>query len=289
MSNRSCLAITSLSLAKRQSTLQINGNKITKFPRCNESNLFKLRTDKRFSYFDRSRYISVFNTDLSDAILFLRPKRFGKSLKNLDIDILVNQNKITLGEYIVLNFNFSNVRQAKDLNTAAERLSANILLSLEEFYMNYHIYLGESVHDLISQNINYHDPIYSLGKLVLHTSYTLLKAKSTRDTQHPLAKIKEIYLVADEYDAFSNKYMNPHNPPAWDESEASSLLKAFRGTVKRKNLQYCTEKCFITGISPLSLADNPDGGFNIAVNVSFEKEVAGLYGLTRLDIQEVLE
>ena len=44
------------------------------------------------------------------------------------------------------------------------------------------------------------------------------------------------------------------------------------------------EKCFITGVSPLSMTD-----FNIATNVSFEKELAGLCGLSYEDVYAALQ
>ncbi|RPA94024.1 hypothetical protein L873DRAFT_1478411 [Choiromyces venosus 120613-1] len=55
------------------------------------------------------------------------------------------------------------------------------------------------------------------------------------------------------------------------------------------DLPYGIRRCFITGISPLSLADNTSGGFNISVNMSFEEEVAGLCGLSRAEVEEALE
>lgn len=97
--------------------------------------------------------------------------------------------------------------------------------------------------------------------------------------------------MADEYDAFSNEYMDPLSPipMAWTRSKAASLIKDFWATVKSlMELRYGIRKCFITGISPLSLVDNTSG-FNIAVNMSFEKEVAGLCGLTRADIAAALQ
>ena len=46
-------------------------------------------------------------------------------------------------------------------------------------------------------------------------------------------------------------------------------------------------RVFITGISPLSLTD-VGRGFNVAKNLSFQREMAGLCGLTRTDIEASL-
>ena len=48
------------------------------------------------------------------------------------------------------------------------------------------------------------------------------------------------------------------------------------------------EKCFITGVSPLSMADHTSG-FNIATNVSFKRELSGLCGLSHEDVRAALQ
>ncbi|RPA92487.1 hypothetical protein L873DRAFT_190163 [Choiromyces venosus 120613-1] len=266
-------------------SLRIKGNKLEAFPRCSESNFSDLRRNNSFAYFDRTRYVSVLDSIHARAILFLRPRRFGKSLTlsmlqhfhgiqhrdqydelflDLDIDKDVKGDKITPGEYLILDFNFAEVNRTRDLNKAAEGLAVNIIWSLERFYR-------------------------VLRKLVLIVDDALSEIKNRGDKKHPLANVKGIYLLADEYDAFSNEYMDPHNSQPWAESDASSLVKDFWATVKgMMRLPYGIQKCFITGISPLSLADNTSG-FNIAVNMSFKKEVAGICGLSRADVEGALE
>jgi hypothetical protein len=46
-------------------------------------------------------------------------------------------------------------------------------------------------------------------------------------------------------------------------------------------------RIFIAGVSPLSLTDI-GSGFNIARNISFDGDVAGLCGLTRADVEAAL-
>ncbi|RPA89499.1 DUF1703-domain-containing protein [Choiromyces venosus 120613-1] len=291
-------------------SLRIKGNKLEAFPRCSESNFSDLRRNNSFAYFDRTRYVSVLDSIHARAILFLRPRRFGKSLtlsmlehfhgiqyrdqydelfQDLDIDKDVKGDKITPGEYMILEFNFSAVNCTRDLNKAAEELALSIITRLKRFYEDYYPYLGGSLGQMISENINQRSAINSLANLVQLVNRTLREVKNRGDKKHPLANVKGIYLLADEYDAFSNEYMDPHNSQPWAESDASSLVKDFWATVKDNvRLPYGIQKCFITGISPLSLADNTSG-FNIAVNMSFEQEVAGLCGLSRADVEGTLE
>jgi len=83
--------------------------------------------------------------------------------------------------------------------------------------------------------------------------------------------------------------MDPQKPEVWTGSNASYLVKDFWAVAKGMiDLPFGIQKSFITGISPLSLVDNTSG-FNIAVNMSFEEELAGLCGLNRADIMGALE
>ncbi|RPA90217.1 DUF1703-domain-containing protein [Choiromyces venosus 120613-1] len=295
---------------QQKSSLRIRSDTIEAFPRCNMGNFSQLRANRGFVYFDRTRYLSTLDSIGADVLLFLRPRRFGKSLtlsmlehfhgvqyraqygelfNDLDVHKDVKKNRVTPGEYMILKFNFASVDRTPDLNKAAQELALNIIGNLEQFYRTYHPYLGGSLDQLISKNINQGSAISSLITLVRIVDYTLQEVKNGGDTEHPLANVKGIYLLADEYDAFSNEYMDPHNSQPWAESGASSLVKGFWATVKEMvYLPYGIRKCFITGISPLSLADITSG-FNISVNISFKKEVAGLCGVSRADVQGALK
>ncbi|KAL0640096.1 hypothetical protein Q9L58_000924 [Maublancomyces gigas] len=211
--------------------------------------------------------------------------------KDLDVHKDVKANKVKPSEYFVLNFNFSAVRRDPDLTKAAQGLADGINGSVGLFYEQNHSYFGISAEKLISERINRETPISSLGGLVRLVNQTLAEIKDGDSHHSTIVNHVKIYLMADEYDAFLNEYMDPHNPipVAWTRSDAASLIRDFWATVKRlMGLRYGIRKCFITGISPLSLVDNTSG-FNIAVNLSFEKEVAGLCGLTRADIAAALQ
>ena len=50
------------------------------FPTNDKSDFLKLRSQSGLAYFDRTGYISVLSSYGADVLLFLRPRRFGKSL-----------------------------------------------------------------------------------------------------------------------------------------------------------------------------------------------------------------
>ena len=82
--------------------------------------------------------------------------------------------------------------------------------------------------------------------------------------------------------------MNPHNTRLWTGTEAASLLKGFWATVKSKlQLRYGIKKVFMTGVTPLCLADMTSG-FNVAMNMSFRPRYSTLCGFTQSDVLEAL-
>jgi hypothetical protein len=92
-------------------------------------------------------------------------------------------------------------------------------------------------------------------------------------------------LLVDEYDTFSNDYLDPRGI-TWEGTEVETTFKSFWSTVKSL-LGHGISRVFITGISPLSLTDI-SSGFNVARNLSFNSNIAGLCGLTRTDIEASL-
>ena len=50
------------------------------FPVNDKGDFCMFRSDPRHAYFDRTKYIYVIETIIQDVLLFLRPRRFGKSL-----------------------------------------------------------------------------------------------------------------------------------------------------------------------------------------------------------------
>ena len=64
----------------REATLVLSSAKFRCFPTNDKSDFGQLRTDPELGYFDRTQYISVLRRYKENVLLFLRPRRFGKSL-----------------------------------------------------------------------------------------------------------------------------------------------------------------------------------------------------------------
>lgn len=113
-------------------------------------------------------------------------------IQDLDVHKDVEANKVKPGEYFVLNFNFSAVRRGPDLTKAAQGLSDGINGSIGLFYEQNHSYFGISAEKLISERINWENPISSLDGLVRLVNQTLAEIKDGGNARHPLTNIRGV-------------------------------------------------------------------------------------------------
>ena len=91
-------------------------------------------------------------------------------------------------------------------------------------------------------------------------------------------------MLVDEYDAYANKYMDPHDPRSWSDAEPFRLLKTFWSNVKASGKYYYgIQKAYITGVTPLLLSGLTSGA-NDHENISFSSRMSTIYGLTRSDV-----
>jgi len=91
-------------------------------------------------------------------------------------------------------------------------------------------------------------------------------------------------VLADEYDAYANECMDPHDQRPWSEGDPYRVLKAFWTAVKASVMwEYGIRKAYITGVTPL-LLDDLVSGANNQENISFDPQVSTICGLTRSDV-----
>ena len=172
-----------------------------------------------------------------------------------------------------------------NVKEAGQCLKDSIADSLLDFYHTYSMYLGEDA-DKLSRNIDPKKPVQNLKHCVQLVRKTLSNGPKKRHEQ--LAGVQGIYLLVDEYDTFTNEFIQSYNI-TWNGSAIERVFRSFWSTIK--GLLSATNgirKAFITGIAPLSLA-GIGSGFNVAKNLSSSANVAGLCGLTRADIEAALE
>ncbi len=247
---------------------------------------FKKVNTQGYFYCDRTDKIPLL--EKSDFQLFIRPRRFGKSLvlsmleNYYDVakkdefeaifgNLKIGKNPTNLrNSYFILKFDFSCVDPTGIAEEVKKALFDHINASIEGFYSFYQ-YKG---YDLPEIKINYDNALYSLNSLV----------SSVRMTPYP------VYLLIDEYDNFANTVMmgvqttgKRYESLVHDEGPLRTFFKA----VKSSTSGSMFDKVFITGVSPVVMSDITSG-YNIAENIYFEPEFNDLCGFKQNEIEDVI-
>jgi hypothetical protein len=98
-----------------------------------------------------------------------------------------------------------------------------------------------------------------------------------------------VYLFIDEYDHFTNDILSSPERLSDYESEThgEGYLRQFYNAIKA-NTDTVIERCFITGVSPVTL-DDLTSGFNIATNYSTHPKFNAMVGFTEEEVRTMLD
>ena len=197
----------------------------------------------------------------------------------------IDAGKVNPGQYFVLEFDFSKINPNPDLTKANEALIKFLNASIKSFYKIYATYLGKSYADLC-EDIDSTEPNLTLQSCVESVRNAIRQGGQ-------LAGIEGIYVLVDEYDAFPNHYLELQQSIgepkiAWEGTAVGSTFRSFWSTVKSLGGDGFIRRVFITGISPLSLS-SVGSSFNVLSNLSFDRDLSGLCGLTTSDVEDALK
>ena len=231
-------------------------------------------------YVDKTMYIPQLE-DEADALFFIRPRRFGKSLF---INMLQAYYDISMkdrfeelfgnlwigshpteyqGKYQIFHFDFS--RMGGNIDVLQERFD-------EYCGMCINYYVGVQYRQYYSE-----DTVQAV-KAAKATS-----AKLNAIHLEAARKGYKLYLFIDEYDNFTNVVLNEHGEKVyWALTHASGfyreIFKVFKGMFDR---------IFMTGVSPVTL-DDLTSGFNIGWHISTKPTFNQMLGFSTEDVRNMI-
>jgi len=239
-----------------------------------ESNYKKIRTQKDYLYIDKTRFIEVLEEKSDDYLVFLRPRRFGKSLflstlwhyyderfesefEHLFRETYIGVNPTPLrNSYRVLFLEFSGI----EVDRGMELLHSDFL-------------------DNLKQNFSRYLSSYGYDERYVSELYSFNDTKQVSKRFFEIVNDDKIYLIIDEYDQFANALL------AYDIKEflnvvgKGGFVRSFYEVLKTQTMVGTLHKMFITGVTPITL-DSLSSGFNIVKNISNHKLYNELAGFT---------
>ncbi len=248
-------------------------------------NFYALITEG-YLYLDRTDRISIME-NLGKELLFLRPRRFGKSLwlstlmnyydvakaddfERLFGHLAVGQNPTPLhNQYLVMKWDFSAVRSHGTIEQIEENLHTRINVWISIFANNYRDLLPETI------------PINSDALASFDAALAVVN-------QSPY----KLYLFIDEYDNFANEVMmgrqGQNQKRYQDLVSGEGMFKTLFKNVKIAGSGNGLDRVFMTGVSPIVMNDITNGA-NVNEDVTWLPYFNDLCGFRQEEVRTLTE
>ena len=239
-------------------------------------------------YIDRTDYIERLEKSKESYVIFLRPRRFGKSLwvsilrhyydvqykdqhKTLFGNYYIGKNPTALANsYLILSFDFSGI-DAESKETVYADFLEKVRSSVDLFLAQYNTFFTQKDAEYVLATTK---PNVLVSRL-----FELMKKK---------APDEKIYLLIDEYDHFANQLMAYQLNDFKEIVSKGGFVRVFYETLKTAAMGGIIKRLFITGVSPITL-DSLTSGFNIATDLSLIPDFHNMMGFTDAEVRELLQ
>jgi hypothetical protein len=246
------------------------------------ANFYTIR-ERDHLYIDRTQFLRTLEEMNIERALFIRPRRFGKSLwlnvmthyydinqkdqfERLfgDLDI-AKKPTVDHNQYVVINWNFSRMSSRGSIDDLDTELNETLNSVMDEHLSSYSNMLTDKV---------------KFYKKAINTLSSFLSAVRK-------ASLKT-YLLIDEYDNFANEVMmsdaDVYHQLVKKDGPLKTLYKGIKEFLERGLLS----RLFITGVSPVVMSDITSG-MNICDNIYLDKAFNALCGFTEAETQNMVD
>ena len=237
--------------------------------------------EDNYYYVDKTQYIEKLENLAEKRIMFLRPRKFGKTLftstlenyydikkankfEQLYKDTYIGKHPTKLkNSYHILRFNFSGIDTINTETTMKgfkSKVIASIKVFVEKYGLDFYINEEEAAENILDN---------------------LIKAFGM---QRPEEKL---YVIIDEYDHFANELLG------FNTNQFKSLVSK-NGKVRKwyeilkEGTESVVDRIFITGVAPITL-DSLTSGFNIGSDITRDEEFNEMLGFTEEELIQLME
>jgi len=239
--------------------------------------------DRGFYYVDKTDYIP--RLEAYNAPVFLRPRRFGKSLlvstlaHYYDRSLTHRFEDLFGGTYIgshptpehnrymIIRYDFS-----------AMVMSDN----MEGLEQNFNDLNCSPVEIMVIHN---RDLFGDFKFTTRGNASKMLEEALAYARAHDLPPV---YILIDEYDNFTNQLLTSYNDPLYEKvTTADSFLRTFFKVIKKGIGEGSIRTCFCTGVLPVTM-DDLTSGYNIAEILTLHPDFINMLGFTHAEADTYL-
>jgi hypothetical protein len=257
---------------------------------CGFSNFARL-IGEQYYYVDKTPFIELLENEPNSYQFFIRPRKFGKSLffsmlynyysinakdgvQDLFGELYIGKNPTPKKNgFAVMQFDFSGMDTWSE-EDFKKSFFFNVQQTVLSFIAEYRNLFPDA--DVLIKKIN--EEKHGIG--ALHIVYGAAEAANVK-----------IFVIIDEYDHFANDLIAMGNRMGEDVYRrmvrASGMVRDFYEALKA-GAKTVLERMFITGISPVML-DDLTSGFNIAVNLTLDKQYNEMMGFTGEEVEALMK
>ena len=239
--------------------------------------------DRGFYYVDKTDYIP--RLEAYNAPVFLRPRRFGKSLL---VSTLAHYYDRTLAHrfedlfggtyigshptpehnrYMIIRYDFSAMVMADNM---------------EGLEQNFNDLNCSPVEIMVLHN---HDLFGDFKFTTRGNASKMLEEALAYARAHDLPPV---YILIDEYDNFTNQLLTSYNDPLYEKvTTADSFLRTFFKVIKKGIGEGSIRTCFCTGVLPVTM-DDLTSGYNIAEILTLHPDFINMLGFTHAEADTYL-
>ena len=234
-----------------------------------------------YLYVDKTLYIEKMEKLSDKRIMFLRPRKFGKTLFTSVLENYYDISKVEkfeklFGEtyigknptpnknkYYILRFNFSGIDTETEETTIKgfkNEIASSIKFFIEKYGLDFYINREDEAENILDN---------------------LFKAFYIQKNG------EKIYVIIDEYDHFANELLGFH-------TEKFKQLVSKNGKVRKwyeilkKGTETVVDRIFITGVAPITL-DSLTSGFNISKDITQDADFNAMIGFNKQELVGILE
>ena len=244
------------------------------------SNYEELINDNYY-YVDKTMYIEKLENLAEKRIMFLRPRKFGKTLFTSTLEYYydikakdkfeklykatyIGKNPTALkNSYHILKFNFSGI-DTSTVEATIKGFKNEVASSINVFAVRYDL-------DFF---VNKDDDAENVLDNLFKAFYL---QKST----------EKIYVIIDEYDHFANELLGFHINEFKELVSKNGKIRKWYEILK-KGTETVVDRIFITGVAPITL-DSLTSGFNICSDKTRNELLNEMLGFTKKELINLLE